>query len=72
MLSLWEMIEKSLLLRDFPSATPPLDPNAPLKSHPGANSLPKDITERWNQANLGYFNPHLDRAYGEGEIVLVE
>lgn len=27
--------------------------------------------ERWNQAELGYFNPHLNKAHGEGEVVLV-
>ncbi len=71
MLSLREMIEKSLLLRDSPSATLPPDPDAPLKAHPGADPLPKSTIERWNQANLGYFDLHLDRAYGEGEIVSV-
>ncbi len=70
-LSLREMIEKSLLLRDFPSATPPPDPDVAPKAHSGANPLPKSTTKRWNQADLGYFDPHLDRAHGEGEIVLV-
>ncbi len=69
MLSLREMIEKSLLLRASPSATPPPDLDATPKSHPVNDTLPK--TERWNQANLGYFDPHLDRAHGEGEIVSV-
>ncbi len=27
--------------------------------------------ERWNQADLGYFDSHLDRAHGKGEIVSV-
>ena len=48
MLSLQEMIKKSLLLRDSPSMTPPLDPDAAPKSHPDANSIPKAITEKWN------------------------
>ena len=71
MLSLWEMIEKSLLLRDSPSATPPPDRDATPKAPPGGDFLPKASTERWNQADLGYFDPHLDRAHGEGEIVSV-
>ena len=67
MLSLREMIEKSLLLRE---SSP--DPDATPKAHPGADSQPKTTTERWNQADLGYFNPHLDtKAHGEGEVVSV-
>ena len=71
MLSLREMIEKSLLLRESPSAIPPPDPDATPKSPPAGDSLPKGSTQRWNQADLGYFNPHLDRAHREGEIVSV-
>ena len=69
MLFLREMIEKSLLLRDSPSATPLPDPNTTLKAPPDGDL--KASTERWNQAELGYFDPHLDRAHGEGGIVLV-
>ena len=71
MLSLWEMIEKSLLLKESLSAAPPPDLNATSKALPDGDSLPKASTERWNQADLGYFDPHLDRAHGEGEIVSV-
>ena len=71
MLSLWEMIEKSLLLRESPSPTPPPDPDATPKTLPAGDFLPKALTESWNQADLGYFDPHLDRAHGEGEIVSV-
>ena len=46
MLSLREMIEKSLRLRESPSATAPPDPDATPKAHPGADSLPKTTTER--------------------------
>lgn len=67
MLSLREMIKKSLLLRKSPP-----DPDTTLKAHPGANFLSKTITERWNQADLGYFNPHLDtKAHDEGKMILV-
>ena len=71
MLSLQEIIKKSLLLRGSPSTTPPPNPDTTLKAHPSANSLSKTTTERWNQADLDYFDPHLDRAHSEGEIVLV-
>ena len=71
MFALREIIEKSLLLRESPSAIPPLYPDATSKAHLSANSLPKTTTERWNQADLGYFDPHLDKAYEEGEIVSV-
>lgn len=71
MLSFWEVIEKLLLLRESFSATPPPDHDATPKSLSGGNSLPKTSTERWNQANLGYFNPHLNKVHGEGEVVSV-
>ena len=63
------MIEKSLLLRDSLSATPPPDPDAIPKAPPGGDL--KASTERWNQAGLGYFDSHLDKVHGEGGIVLV-
>ncbi len=71
MLSLREMIEKSLLSKESPSTTPPLNLNATPKAILGSDSLPKTTTERWNQADLGYFNVHLNRAHGKDEIVLV-
>ena len=70
MLSLRKMIEKSLLLRDSPLTTPPPDPNTSAKvSTPPDN--PTKTAEKWNQADLGYFNPHFDKAHGEEEIVSV-
>lgn len=53
MLSLREMIKKSLLLTDSASATPTPDLNATSKALPGDDSLPKAFIERWNQADLG-------------------
>ena len=47
-LVLREIIEKSLLLRESLSAILPPDPDATPKANPGANSLPKITTERWN------------------------
>lgn len=72
MLSLQEMIEKSLLLKEFSSTTPPPNLHATPKVLPGGNSLLKTTTKRGNQANLGYFNPYLNKAYEEGGIVSVE
>ena len=71
MLSLRKMIEKSLLLRESPSPTPPPDPDTTPKILPAGDPVAKASTERWNQADLGYFDLHLDRAYGEGEVVSV-
>ena len=71
MLSLCEMLEKSLLLRDSPLTTlpPDLDTSAKMSIPP---DNPTKTAERWNQADLGYLNPHLDKAHGEGGIVSVE
>lgn len=70
MLALRKMIEKTLLLRESGSSTPPLDPNASSKLSSPAD-LPSKSTKRWNQADLGYFNPHLDKAQGEGIVISV-
>lgn len=66
------MIKKSLLLKKFLFATPPLNPNATFKAQSGAKSLPKATTKRWNQADLGYFDFYLNKTYKKSEIVLVE
>lgn len=71
MLALQTIIAKSLLLKEFLSAVPPPNLVATPKVHPSADSLPKTIRERWNQADLVYFDPHLDRVHEEGEIVSV-
>lgn len=65
------MIEKFLLLRKSSSVTSPSNLNVTPKVYFGGNFLPKNITERSNQANLDYFNPHLDKSYGKDKIVLV-
>lgn len=65
------MIKKFLLIRESPSATLILNHNATPKTHFGNDLLPKTTIKRWNQTDLGYFNSHLNNAYGEGEIVLV-
>ena len=69
-LALREIIKKSLLLKDSAFSTPPPDLDASSKLFPPAD-LPSKSTERWNQADLEYFDPHLDRAHGKGEIVSV-
>ena len=71
MLTLREMIKKSLLFRDSSLSTLPPNPDTAPKAQPTTDSLPKTSTERWNQVNLGYFDLHLDRAYGEVKIILV-
>ena len=71
MLFLWEIIKKSLLLRESPSATPPPNPDATPKALLGGDPLSKASTERWNQADLGYFNLYLNTAHGKNEIVLL-
>ena len=70
--SLQEMIEKSLLLRESLSGTPPPDPDATPKALPGSDSLPQVSTERWNQADLGYFEFYLNKAHRTSEIVSVD
>lgn len=72
MLFLYELIKKSLLLRNFSFATFYFDPNATIKASSSINTLPKTSAKRWNQTDLGYFDPHLDKVYGEDKIVLVE
>lgn len=52
-------------------ATAPPNYATPPKTYPGIDSLPKTITELWNQADLRYFDSHLDKAHREGKIVLV-
>lgn len=69
-LSLYEMIKKSLLLRDSPSATPLPNPDATAKAPTPSNASSK-VTERWNQSNLNYFDPYLDKTYKDRKIVLV-
>lgn len=64
------MIKKSLILRESSSTTPSPNLNISPKVHFTADFLLKNTTERWNQADLGYFDPHLNKAYREGEIVL--
>lgn len=48
----------------------PSDPPDPPGANGGTNTNNNDDS-RWNAADLGYFDPHLDKSYGEGEIVTV-
>lgn len=59
------MIEKSLLLRNFFSSTPPPDPDATFKVHFAIDFMSKVLLERWNQANLGFFDFYFNRAQGK-------
>lgn len=65
MVSLREMIKKSLLLRKFSSTISSPNPDANPKVLLQADTSFKN--ERWNQAQLGSFNPHLDKAHGKNE-----
>lgn len=65
------MIEKSLLLKESFSATLPSDFDVIPKTLSIDDFLLKTITERWNQANLSYFDSYLNRTYREDEIVSI-
>lgn len=70
MLSLYKIIEKSLFLRDFPMTIPSPDHDTSAKMSTPPDNLTK-TTERWNQANLGYFDSPLDKAYRKREIISI-
>lgn len=86
--SLREMLEKALPVKsssppsspslehdDLPpnaQAPPAGDANDNSKATSLADSTSKTSQEKWNQADLGYFDPHLDtKAHGVGEVVSV-
>ena len=55
-----------------PPAGAPGPPGPP--GPPGANGVANgngNGENRWNTADLGYFDPHLNKSYGKGEIVTV-
>ncbi len=64
------MIEKFLLLRESLFVTSHFDLNAIPKVLTDMNSLSKTITKIWNQVNLDYFHPHINKTYGKSEIIL--
>lgn len=72
MLSLGEMIEKSLLLRESASATLFPNPDATPKALLGSNSLPKASIERSNQANLVYFDAQFNKVHGKSELMSIK
>ena len=49
-------------------AGPPGDPGP---QGPAGEPSTSTSSDRWNPSDLGYFDPHLDKSYGEGEIVTV-
>ena len=49
----------------------PVGPEGPTGPQAESSSSNNGNNERWNPADLGYFDPHLDKSYGEGEIVTV-
>lgn len=70
MLSLREMIEKSLLLKESFSTTSASNPNVSSKLFLPADLLSK-FTKRWNQIDFGYFELYLIKAHGEDIIVAI-
>lgn len=71
MLVLQKIIKKSLFFIDFASSTFFPNLNASIKVLPLTNFHSKTI-KRWNQSDLGYFYFHLNKAYDEGKIILVD
>lgn len=70
MVALREMINKFLLLGESVFSTLPPDPNASNKAFFPID-LPSKTMKRWNQVDLGPFNPHLDKVPCKSKIVLV-
>lgn len=72
--SLQFMLEK-FFSKGWEILLPTIEPNIDLLtiflSLIKTTSTPKPLAERWNQANLGYFNPLLDKVHGEYKIVWV-
>lgn len=64
------MIEKFLLFKESASSTPSSGLNASSKASFSAD-LPSKTNKRCDQADLGYFNPHCDKAHDKAVIVLV-
>lgn len=65
------MIEKSLFLKEFYFAILFFDSHVSPKALFGGDSLSKTLIKKWNQIDLSYFKPYIDRAHKKGEIVLV-
>lgn len=70
--SLQKLIKKSLLLKDFLFATFSSDPDAIVKASLFTNIFLKTLVKRWNQANFGYIDPHLDKVHRKNKIIFVE
>ena len=76
--SLCEMLEKALPAKDSSAPSPDAqtlgvcDPDNKPKAVSSPDLTSKGSQERWNQADLGYFDPYLDvKAHGPGKVVLV-
>lgn len=69
--ALYRMIEKTLLLRESGFSTPFSNSNASSKGFLPAD-LSSKVIKKWNQIDLAYFNPHLDRAYRKGKVVSID
>lgn len=58
------LCDKVTALRQRAQAPQPINQPVPLAIDSGSK-------EQWNASDIGYFNPHLDASYSEGEIVTV-
>lgn len=66
--SLCSLIKKMLVTNaSFSSLTSPTD----IVSQPSFQVDIPSKNKRWNQAKLRYFNLYLDKAHGDGEVVLI-
>ena len=66
----WTALQ-SLMRAPGPPGPPGQQGPQGLPGEPGATGITATGSDRWNPADLGYFDPHLDKSYGEGEIVTV-
>lgn len=70
--SLHNLIKRSFLLKDSFFSTFSPDPDVSAKGSLFIDTLPKILTKRWNQAELDYFNLHLNKSYGKNELILLD
>ena len=58
------LIQPAIIL----SPRPPRPPG--LTGPPRADGLSSSRNLNWNIKNIGFFNPHLDKSYSEGDIII--
>lgn len=70
-LSLHKIIKKPLLLKQSPTARAHPNLETLFKTFPINEPLPK-LTNKWNQAELNYFDSQLNRAHRKKELMLIK